>query len=561
MTHDHPAAAPDTRRRGSDDVDLRRYEHLSPFEIKDELIRLARESGQTGAHAFLNAGRGNPNWLATQARAVFFLLGQFAIAESRRVMRHPAGLGGMPHPDGIATRLTTWLTGHAEVEVAFATQQLVDFAVARFGFTPDTFVHELADAIIGDNYPVPDRMLPHTEQVVHEYLMQAMCGLPRPDGQFDLFATEGGTAAICYIFRSLKANRLLHPGDRIALGTPIFTPYLEIPALEDYGLEPVYIDAPQDNHFQFTDAELAKLEDPRIKAFFLVNPGNPTSVAISPEVLGKIADLVRRRRPDLMLLTDDVYATFVDGFRSLLGELPHNTIGVYSYSKYFGCTGWRLGVIAIHHDNIFDRRIAALPDDDRLALDRRYAALSVAPSRMRFIDRVVADSRDVALNHTAGLSPPQQAMMALFSLVDLADGQHTYRSACVSILRRRVAALLDGLGLDARPGPLFDNYYGLIDLEFWLRRSVGDEVTAFVKRTVHPLDIVFRLARDHGIVLLNGGGFHAPDWSARVSFANLDDAVYAEIGRAVRAIAETYVRAYQAAGAPAIPGNVWPSRP
>jgi len=44
---------------------------------------------------------------------------------------------------------------------------------------------------------------------------------------------------------------------------------------------------------------------------------------------------VKTKRPDLMLLTDDVYGTFVDDFRSLLGELPQNTIGVYSYSKYF----------------------------------------------------------------------------------------------------------------------------------------------------------------------------------------------------------------------------------
>jgi aspartate 4-decarboxylase len=64
---------------------------------------------------------------------------------------------------------------------------------------------------------------------------------------------------------------------------------------------------------------------------------------------------------------------------------------------------------------------------------------------------------------------------------------------------------------------------------------------------VHPLDIVFRLAEDHGIVLLNGSGFAAPDWSARVSFANLDDHVYDDIGRAVRAIARDYRRAYEAA--------------
>ena len=63
-------------------INLRSYEHLSPFEIKDELIRLARTSGQATAHVFLNAGRGNPNWIATRAREIFFLLGQFALDEA-----------------------------------------------------------------------------------------------------------------------------------------------------------------------------------------------------------------------------------------------------------------------------------------------------------------------------------------------------------------------------------------------------------------------------------------------------------------------------------------------
>ena len=263
-----------------------------------------------------------------------------------------------------------------------------------------------------------------------------------------------------------------------------------------------------------------------------------------------------------MLITDDVYATFVEDFCSLLGELPRNTIGVYSFSKYFGCTGWRLGTIAIHQDNVFDQKIADLPEAEREALDQRYAMLALEPRKLRFIDRIVADSRDVALNHTAGLSPPQQAMMTLFSLVELVDHEKAYRQACTAILRRRVSSLLNGLGLEAKPGPLFDNYYGLIDLEYWLRKHLGDEVARFIRQNVHPLDIVFRLARDHGIVLLNGGGFHAPDWSARISFANLEDDVYDDIGRAIRAIAQDYVRAYhtaqQAGGAPIKSQQAWP---
>jgi aspartate 4-decarboxylase len=73
-----------------------------------------------------------------------------------------------------------------------------------------------------------------------------------------------------------------------------------------------------------------------------------------------------------------------------------------------------------------------------------------------------------------------------------------------------------------------------------------------MKAKVHPLDIVFRLAEDHGIVLLNGGGFEAPDWSVRVSFANLDDHVYDDIGRAVRAVARGYRQAYEASKGKAV---------
>lgn len=529
-----------------DPVTLRTFETLSPFEIKDELIRLAKLTAQNSSIAMLNAGRGNPNWVSTTPREGFFLLGQFAITESRRVMNKPAGIGGMPKADGIAARLDDWLATHKDSPGAGFLKDMVAFAVKKFDFKPDAFVHELVDSIIGDNYPVPDRMLVHNERIVHEYLMWAMCGEPRPSGQFDLYAVEGGTAAMCYIFKSLKANRLLNPGDTIALATPIFTPYLEMPHLEDYGLNVVTVAAPQENRFQFTDEELKKLEDPKVKAFFVVNPGNPYAVALSEETIAKIVKLVQTKRPDLILLTDDVYGTFVKGFRGLLGALPHNTIGVYSYSKYFGCTGWRLGVIAIHRDNILDKAIAKHPANVLSALDKRYGALTLKPREMRLIDRIVADSRDIALNHTAGLSLPQQVMMTLFSLSEMMDEAKLYQKTCMEIVNSRVHRMIEGLGIEVPDNPLHDRYYGLVDFEFWANKYVGPEVVAYMKKNIHPLDIVFRLAEDHGIVLLNGGGFHAPDWSVRVSFANLDDEVYSQIGRATRAVARGYRQAFDA---------------
>jgi aspartate 4-decarboxylase len=530
----------------ADLLTLRKFEALGPFEIKNELINLAKSTSKTTQSAFLNAGRGNPNWIATTPREGFFLLGQFAITESKRVMDEAPGIGGMPHANGIAKRLSAWLAKHHEMPGAAFLDDMVKFANKAFEFEPDAFVHELVDSIIGDNYPVPDRMLVHNERIAHEYLMWAMCGKPRPKGKFDLYAVEGGTAAMCYIFKSLKANRLLFPGDTIALGTPIFTPYLEMTHLEDYDLKVVKIGTPQENRFQFTDQEIKKLEDPKIKAFFVVNPGNPSGMALSKEAVTKLTKLVKTKRPDLMLLTDDVYGTFVHDFRSLLGELPQNTIGVYSYSKYFGATGWRLGVIAIHEDNIFDKKIAKLADNHLKALDKRYGPLTLEPRKMKFIDRIVADSRDIGLNHTAGLSLPQQVMMTMFSLYELMDDKKEYQKACMQIVNRRAWAMIETLGLQLTPNPNYDAYYGLIDFEFWARKNIGADAVEYLKKNIHPLDLAFRLAEDHGIVLLNGGGFEAPQWSLRVSFANLPDEAYEDIGRGVRTIARGYRQAYEA---------------
>lgn len=527
-------------------LNLRQYEALGPFEIKNELAALAQKAGARQGISYLNAGRGNPNWVALESRDAFFLLGQFAVAECRRVIDLPPGVGGMPKKKDIAARLHDWLASHADLPGASVLADMVPWAIKRFDFDADDFVHELVDSIIGDNYPVPDRMLLHNEKIVREYLQWAMCGTPRPDGIFELYAVEGGTAAMCYIFKSLKNNRILNAGDTIALGTPIFTPYLEMPHLEDYDLNVIHVESHQEDRFQLTDREVAKLLDPKVKAFFLCNPGNPSAVALDEASIAKIGKVLEKR-PDLILLTDDVYGTFVPGFRSLLGAFPRNTIGVYSYSKYFGCTGWRLGVIALHEDHLLDELVAKHPKKILKALDKRYGTLVLEPRKIKFIDRIVADSRDVALNHTAGLSLPQQVMMTLFSLYELMDEKKLYQRACMTIVKKRVEATIAGLGIEVAPNEMFDYYYGVIDFEFWLKKYAGgEEVLAWIRKHVHPLDIVFRLARDYGIVLLNGGGFEAPNWSVRVSFANLEGYVYDDIGRAVREIALVYRDAYKA---------------
>jgi aspartate 4-decarboxylase len=263
------------------------------------------------------------------------------------------------------------------------------------------------------------------------------------------------------------------------------------------------------------------------------------------ETLDKIVTLVRDKRPDLLVLTDDVYGTFVNGFRSLAADLPHNTILVYSFSKYFGCTGWRLGVVAVHEDNIIDRMIARQPEAAKKALRERYGTLTLNPDEVKFIDRMVAESRLVALNHTAGLSLPQQAQMALFSLFALLDEGNQYRDRTQAIIHERFAKLFEGMGVPLVDDPLRVGYYANLDLAAWGKATFGDAFTEYLAAHHDPLEIVMALARRRGSVLLNGSGFEGPPWAARVSLANLDADDYLEIGRDLKALAERAVEQWK----------------
>ena len=87
----------------------KKMETISPFELKNQLIDMADESLKKTARTMLNAGRGNPNWIATTPREAFFLLGQFGLEECRRVMNLPEGIAGIPEKSGIASRFEAFL--------------------------------------------------------------------------------------------------------------------------------------------------------------------------------------------------------------------------------------------------------------------------------------------------------------------------------------------------------------------------------------------------------------------------------------------------------------------
>ena len=527
-------------------VDYSQYAKLSPFELKDELIKLASSKEN---RLMLNAGRGNPNFMATLPRRAFFRLGLFAANEAELSFSYmPNNIGGLPQIAGIEGRFERFIADNNEQPGVVFLGKALSYVRDQLGLSASAFLHEMVEGILGCNYPVPPRMLKISEEIVRQYIVREMVGGFIPPGSVDLFAVEGGTAAMTYIFNTLKQNGLVKKGDKVAIGMPVFTPYIEIPELDEYGLVEVLINADPKKEWQYPDSELEKLKDPAIKIFFCINPSNPPSVKMDDRSLEKVAAIVREHRPDLFILTDDVYGTFADDFRSLFALCPKNTMLVYSFSKYFGATGWRLGVVATHRDSVFDKALAALPESAKVALDRRYGSLLPDVRSLRFIDRLVADSRTVALNHTAGLSTPQQVQMVLFSLFALMDEADGYKAELKKLIRRREAALYRELGIAQETDPNAVDYYTLLDLEVIARDLYGPDFAAWVKDNVNPDELLFRIADETGIVLLPGRGFGTKQPAGRASLANLNEFEYGNIGRSLRGMAEEFHALYEKSG-------------
>ena len=118
-------------------VEERRYEGLSPFELKNKLIAMTQEHHE---RMMLNAGRGNPNWLAESSRQGYFQFGFFALSESKRVWHQP-GFNASPEKDGVGARFDAFLADNKD-------QPGVDFLRDTFALARGTLGLDIDDGVV-----------------------------------------------------------------------------------------------------------------------------------------------------------------------------------------------------------------------------------------------------------------------------------------------------------------------------------------------------------------------------------------------------------------------------
>lgn len=516
----------------------------SPFEAKNILIEKAKKASYAKGIPFINVGRGNPDFLNPTVRHAFAQIVHFA-AQAADELDPAQDFGYRVGREGLAAKLQHWLREHQnEPGTAFLARAMAHLQKLTGG-DADELVFQVVDAANGDFYPDPSRILPFTETAVRAYLNKVLFRGNPPKGQFKLFATEGATASMIYVFASLKALKVLKQGDKVAIFTPIFSPYLEVPRLSEFGLKEVFIPANEQNNWHVDQDQIRKvLRDPDVKALYLINPANPGAVALSRQTVETVAEMVKKHNPNLIVIDDTVYANFVEEFHTLAELIPENTIGCYSYSKYYGVTGWRLGIVAIYEDCVVDRILAKLPKADKKQLRKRYSIASPDPDSIPYYLRIEMESRAVALAHTGGLSCPQQVIMALFSLFEVLDEQNTYKKTITGLIKERWDALYEGLGVPAREGNELTRYYAIINIKSLAVMRHGKDFAKWLSKQ-WDLGFLFHLAEDWATVCLPGDGFAGPDWSLRVSTANQSKESCLMVGKNIVTTMDAYHQYYK----------------
>jgi len=97
------------------------------------------------------------------------------------------------------------------------------------------------------------------------------------------------------------------------------------------------------------------------------------------------------------------------------------------------------------------------------------------------------------------------------------------------------------------PQNQFDaHYYTTIDVPTLAEQRYGKEFADHLVRDHEPIDFVVKLAEKKSIILMDGGGFEAPNMSVRVSLANLPNSTYEAIGRGISDLLAEYHRRWEA---------------
>jgi len=162
-------------------------------------------------------------------------------------------------------------------------------------------------------------------------------------------AIEGLTAALL---------ALCVPGEEVIIPEPAYTSYREVIILA--GCKPKYV--PLKDDWTLEVDWVKKAITPNTRALIFSNPNNPTGTVFPKSQLLELAEIIKKH--NIYVITDELYKDYVfekeylggDRLFSLaeIPEIRDKVIRIFSLSKLFAMTGWRVGFLHSDAKNIKD---------------------------------------------------------------------------------------------------------------------------------------------------------------------------------------------------------------
>lgn len=183
----------------------------------------------------------------------------------------------------------------------------------------------------------PNGGLPSLREAICDKLHRVNAVNKDPD---EIIVTHG---ALSGLMTSCMA--LLDPGDQILLPDPGWPNWVMMVLCA--GAVPVRYPVWSHNGFVPEAGDVEALISPRTKALLLNSPANPTGAVYGERSQRELLDLAARY--DLWVLSDEVYdeLAFDGSYVSAAALDPDGrVISVFSLSKTYSMTGWRVGYIA-----------------------------------------------------------------------------------------------------------------------------------------------------------------------------------------------------------------------
>lgn len=226
-------------------------------------------------------------------------------------------------------------------ELAAQGVDVINMAVGEPDFNTPQDIKDAAIRAIEDNYskysPVPGYA--SVKNAVAHKLSQENGLQYSPD---EILISSGAKQSICNAIMAL-----VDEGDEVIIPAPYWVSYPQMVKLA--GGVTVYVEAPFEQDFKITPAQLESAITPKTRLLILCSPCNPSGAVYSTDELAGLAKVIKSHK-DVLVLSDEIYEhiNYVGRHASIaaIPGMKERTIVVNGVSKAYAMTGWRIGFIA-----------------------------------------------------------------------------------------------------------------------------------------------------------------------------------------------------------------------